>query len=229
MQKLVLPHVILPSEFITLLKSNLTTVTTAGPIFDVLRPNQALYMVLEKAFKEFDDGRGLEKTMVALGWSNFRDRMGSLYIYKKIHGHYPKMTSMELVDELKDLEVLFSNHSVHGYSRVFLLGFYLKLANIQIQQRSFNKFLEVKIPEDLGTFLKLSQGRSEKIDWLILITMHLLQGLGDKLLMNSLVAGKKFEELYQLLTPEFRQNMTRNLLAYGTSIQEPDIFLYEKI
>src|SRR6478736_2306316 len=104
MQKLILPHVILPAEFINLLKTNLPVSTSSAPIFDQIRPNGALYIVLEKAFKEFDDGRGLEKTMVALGWSNFRERMASLYVYKAIHGEFPMMTSMELVEDIKYLE-----------------------------------------------------------------------------------------------------------------------------
>lgn len=229
MQKLHLPHVILPSEFVTLLKSNLSVTTSPAPIFDVIRPNQAIYLTLEKAFKEFDDGRGLEKTMIALGWSNFRDRMASIYIYKAIHGQYPKSTSMDLVDDIKQLETRFTNHSVTSFSRVFLLGFYLRLANLQIQKRENNKFIEIRIPEEIGAFLRLSQGRSEKTDWLILIILHLLNGLGDKLLMNALMQGKKFDELYEMLSPENKKNMLENLLAYGASIQEQDIFLYDKI
>jgi hypothetical protein len=229
MQKLILPHVIMPTEFVSLLKTNLSITTSPAPVFDVIRPNRAIYAILERAFKEFDDGRGVEKTMIALGWSNFRDRMASLYIYKSIYGNFPNNTSMELVEEVKELENRFAGHGVHSLSRTFLLGFYLKLANIQIQKRSNNKFLEIKIPEEIGYFLKLSQGRSEKIDWLILIIVHLLNGLGDKLLMNALASGKKMDDLYNLLTPDYRKVMMDNLLAYGTSIGEPDIFIYDKI
>jgi hypothetical protein len=229
MQMLNLPHVILPAEFVTLLKTNLSVSTSSLPIFELLRPNQAIYQAMERAFKEFDDGRGLEKTMVALGWSNFRERMASLYVYKSIHGKFPISTSMELVEDIKELENRFSGHGVTSLSRTFLLGFYLKLANIQIQHRENNKFKEIKVPEEIDSLLKLVQGRSEKIDWLILILMHLLHGLGDKMLINSLVSGKKIDDLYQLLTPELRKNMMDNLLAYGASIREQDLFIYDKV
>jgi len=229
MHKIQLPHVILPNEFLILLKINVSLSSASEPIFEVIRPNKALFLVLEKAFKEFDDGRGLEKTMVALGWANFRDRMASLYVYKSIYGNYPIKTSMELVEDLKLLELRFSNHSVTSLSRLFMLGFYLKLANIETQRKENNKYIDIKIPDELGPFLKFSQGRTEKIDWLILITMHLLNGLGEKLLMNALVSGKKFSEIYNLMTPENRKDMMENLLAYGASIGEQDIFLYEKI
>jgi hypothetical protein len=229
MQKFQLPYVILPNEFITLLKSNISVTTSPAPVFDVIRPNNAIYMSLEKAFDEFDDGRGLEKTMLALGWSNFRERMGSMYVYKAVHGNYPNKTNMDLVEDIRDLETKFVNHSVNGFSRVFLLGFYLRLANIKTQRRESNPYLEIKIPEEIVSFLRLSQGRSERLDWLILIVMHLQQGLGDKMLMNALISGKKFDDLYAVLSPELKRNMMDNLLAYGASIGEPDVFIYDKI
>lgn len=229
MQKFNLPYVNLPSEFITLLKSNLSVTTSPAPIFDVIRPNKALYLTLEKAFQEFDDGRGLEKTMMALGWSNFRDRTASVYISKFIYGDFPQKTSMDLVEDIKVLEQKYLDHGVHSFSRLFLLGFYLRLANIQIQRREHNHYLEIKVPDEVGPILRLSQGRSEKIDWLILIVMHLLNAFGDKMLTNSLIAGKKFEEMYQLMSPEARKTMSDNLLAYGASIREQEVFLYEKI
>jgi hypothetical protein len=49
------------------------------------------------------------------------------------------------------------------------------------------------------------------------------------MLTNSLVSGKKFQDLYELLSPEARSKMLNNLLAYGASINESEIFLYEKI
>ena len=229
MQKLHLPYVILPAEFLTLLKTNLSVTASPAPIFDVIRPNKSLYHTLEKAFKEFDDGRGLEKTMMALGWSNFRDRLASIFIHKTIYGDYPLQSNMELVEDIKSFEAKYVDYGVHSYSRLFLLGFYLRMANIQTQRRMNNQFLELKVPDHLGSILRLSQGRSERVDWLILIIMHLSDALGEKMLMNALVSGKKFEELYELMSTEAKMKMSDNLLAYGSSIREPDVFLYDKI
>lgn len=229
MIKLHFPFVVMPQEFITLLKSNLPATTPPGPVFDIIKPNRALFSILENAFKEFDDGRGVEKVMTALGWSNFRERMASIYIYKSMHGDYPSKTDMELVDDIKDMETRFSDHSVTSFARLFMLGFYLKLANISIQRREDNKFLEIRIPLEIGSLLKLSQGRSERIDWLILILLHLNSSLGEKMLMNNLIAGKKFEDLYSLMPKDAQELMNQNLLAYGASIQEGDVFLYERV
>src|SRR5688572_25717135 len=115
MIKLQLPYVNMPQEFVTLLKSNLQVTTSPAPVFDVIRPNKALYSILEKAFKEFDDGRGLEKVLMALGWANFRDRMAGVFIYKKIFGDFPSRTDMELVEEIKQTEMRFADHTVNSY------------------------------------------------------------------------------------------------------------------
>lgn len=229
MNKLHLPHVVLPVEFITLLKTNLSVTTSPAPVFDILRHNQALYLSMELAFKEFDDGRGLEKTMLALGWPNFRERLASMYIYKAIHGTFPLHTNMELVENISSLEARFVNHSIHGVSRIFLLGFYLHLANIQIQRRENNKYLEIRIPSEVDHLLKLSMGRSEKLDWLVLILMHLVNGLGEKIVANSIASGKKMEDLYVLMGTDARKLMLDNLLAYGASINEQDMFVYDKV
>lgn len=219
----------MPPEFVTLLKSNISISTSPAPVFDIIRPNKALFSILETAFKEFDDGRGVEKVLTALGWANFRDRMASIYVYKTMYGDYPSKTDMELVEEVKAIETRFIDHSVSSLSRLFLLGFYLKLANLKLQDQADNKFLEIKLPQDLDVFLKLSQGRSERIDWLLLILMHLNASLGEKMLLNNLIAGRKFEELYALMPKDSQEVMNQNLLAYGASILESDVFLYDKV
>ena len=229
MIRLNLPFIKLPTEFITLLKSNVVVNTSPAPVFDIVGKNSSLMMLLTKAFKEFDDSRGLEKILLALGWSSFRERIASVYIYKALNGSYPEQTYMDLVEDIKKFETKFSDHGVTSISRLFLLGFYLKLASIELGKKKINSLGEVKVSDDVIQFLNVSEGRSERIDWLILILMHLNASLGEKMLLNSLNAGKKFEELYNLMPKDSQEVMCHNLLAYGASIQEEDVFLYGKI
>ncbi|HXH76506.1 MAG TPA: hypothetical protein VNJ08_16160 [Bacteriovoracaceae bacterium] len=224
-----LPYIKMPAEFISLLKSNLAVVTSTSTVFDVLRPNRALYRILEIAFQEFDDGRGLEKLLTALGWSNFRDRMASIYVYKSIFGEFPTKSNMDLVEDMKNLESTFINHGVNGYSRLFMLGFYIRLANIQQQAIIDGSAAEIRIPVEIGKLLNLSEGRTEKLDWLILIVIHLVASLGEKTVIDVISGGKKFNDLYPLMPVTDREHMYKNLLAYGASINEPDFFLYERV
>ena len=229
MIKLHLPFVNLPHEFVALLKANHTVTNSPALIVDVIRPNKALVFILETAFKDFDSSRGLEKVIMVLGWANFRERMASVYVYKSLYGDFPSKTDMELVDDIKLTESRYTDHSVNSYSRLFLLGLYLKLANLEIQHGEENKFTEIKLPADLGDLLSLSEGRSERIDWLILLLLHLQSALGEKQLMEYLIEGKKFDELYLLMSKDDQTIMANNLMAYGASIRESDVFLYEKV
>lgn len=230
MSEFVLPYVNLPEEFITLLKSNLATVTTPSPVFDLIRKNRGLYQMLETTFHDLDDGRGIEKTMVALTWHNFRNRMASLYISKAIYGKFPAKTDLSLVEDLISFENNFTGSGVHSNSRIFMLAFYIKLAQLKIQKNTEPPFVDLNIPhKSLTQILKQSQGRSEKTDWLILVTLHFLQGMGETGLSQAIIAGRSFDDIYDMLTPGFRRRMHDNLLTYGSSVGEPDIFVYEKI
>jgi hypothetical protein len=229
MKKLLFPHVILPKELTQLLKSNLNA-NNSGAIFEILKSNRGLFEVLDVAFKEFNDGRGIEKTMVALGWANFRDRFASLYVYKAIHGKFPTRTDMGLIEDIQRLENRFAEMSVSGHSRAFLLGLYLKLAQIRVQELEKNKFIEYQLPVDIiVSLLKISQARAEKIDWVILMVHHFIEALGEKMLANALVNEKSFDEIYELMDESDKRHMHDNFLSYGMSIFEPEIFLYEKI
>ncbi len=229
MKKLHFPHVVLPKELVQLLKSN-QNANSAGPVFEILKSNRGLYEVLDVAFKEFNDGRGLEKTMVALGWANFRDRFASLYIYKAIHGNFPAKTDMGLVEDIQRFENTFSEMSVSGHSRAFLLGFYMKLAQIRTQELEKNKFLEYQLPIELiVSLLRISPARAERIDWVILMIHHFNESIGDKMLANALMSEKTFDQIYALMDDSDQRRMHDNFISYGMSINEPEIFLYEKI
>ena len=49
------------------------------------------------------------------------------------------------------------------------------------------------------------------------------------MLVSHLIAGKKFEEMYSLMSKDDQAIMCQNLMAYSASIEEPDMFLYEKV
>ncbi len=224
-----LPHVILPAELLNLLKLNLPTNVAPETILQTISANPAVQLLLERTMTEFHGGRSLEKALTALGWPGFRDRFASLYIYKTIHGIYPTLTYLDLVDEVRTLEVRFGPYGTSGNSRVFLLGLYLKLSNLKLLNEASGKFLELRIPVEVDGLLKHTQGRSEKLDWVLLIVTHLLEGLGETMLSRALAAGEPMDAIYPLLSTTHREWMFKNLLTYGASIREPDMFLDDRI
>ena len=228
MQALHFPYVHLPPELVSLLKMNLSGMNFSEEIFSRILQNRPLAMLIESTFPEFFDSKKIDKMIVAVGWNGFRDRLTSLYVIKAQTGSFPKAVETLSVGDISDFHERLVHFGVSGYSRAYLLGLYLKLANIS-QQKLTGKRSQLVIPADIDVFLRLSQKRSEKIDFLIIILCHLYYGLGDKLLLNSLASGKSFDVLYDLLNPDYKKQMSDNLLAYSASIGEPDIFLYGKV
>jgi hypothetical protein len=222
-----LPFLILPEEFIHLLKSN--HITALPSIIDTIHANKALCHILEGAFKEFNTQKGVEGILNSLGIENFRDRVASIYIYKSIYGTYPNQTNLDLVEGIKNFEGRFQNYSIHGHGRLFLLGFYLELANLKIQHELGERAQELSIPNSIEECLKLSQGRSHLIDLQILLLTHFSLALGEQEVLERLKRKEGFDIFYQHLSSGARDQMAKNMLAYGASIQAPDIFLYEKV
>lgn len=229
MDKVIFPYVNLPKEFTTLLKKNSSHLSQSSEVVNAFKSQKAIFGVLETSLSEFDEGQGLEKVFLALGWSGFRDRLASIYISKTIYGDFPRKSNLELIEDIKQFEARLEGHSVNSSSRLFLLGLYLKLANYELQIQEDNRFFEIKIPANVDEVLNLSQVKSDKIDWLILIIYHLQLALGEKMLTNCILNGKNFNDIYELLSINEKEVMARNLLAYGASIQDSELFLFEKV
>lgn len=217
----------MPQEFVILLKTNLGGTPKPADVFKILKSNPALMMVMERAFAEFDDGRGIEKVMSALGWLSFKDRLSSLYISKSLFGKYSQKTDLEIIEEIKAFERHYQQFEVSSYSRLFLLGFYIRLANIRNYTLKAGEV--IRIPAAVSNILSVQEGRAERIDWLILIITHLLMSLDESLIINHLGQQKKIDQLYELMSATDRQLMFDNLLSYGASIGEQDFVLYAKI
>ncbi len=221
-----LPAIVLPSEFVALLKSN--NAGHASALRTNLVNSPGLGMVLERAFSEFDEHHiGLEKVMDLLGWAHFRDRMASVYVFKTLHGSFPAKTDMQLVEDIVQLESRFSERAPSGDSRLFLLGLYLKLVNLS--RLSDAPEQSITIPASVEKVLLLSQVRTERLDWLLLLCWHLGEFLGTQELIQAINAHTPWPALYARLSDEQRFQLVSNLLSYGASIQEEDPFLYERI
>jgi hypothetical protein len=223
-----LSTVVLPQEFLIMLKESNATQRLLK-ISTILHSSTALSMVLEKCFAEIDEHKiGVEKMVHTLGWDHFRDRLASVYIYKNLNGVFPDKTDMSLVEAIRSYEKKVWDHSVAENSRAFLLAFYVKMLNMQLSSQS-DEFIPVDIPTGINRILNLSKGRSEKIDWLILIAWHFYEFWGEEALEEKIKSGCRWRELYGYLSKEQQFQLVSNLLAYGASIQDDELFLFERI
>jgi hypothetical protein len=225
------PAVILPADFVLLLKDPAAASTAEeGPVSRLLKSDSALTLVMTRAFAEFDENKkGLLKVFTALGWAHFRDRMASVYLFKAQNGAFPPRTDMALVKEVNALEARFAAWSVTGPSRVFLLGLYLRFCDVLASQLDDMAAMPRVIPPSVDQALALSGARSTRADWLILLCWHMDAYLGSATLLAALKAASSYRDLYRRLTPEQREQLVGNLLAYGASIREEDPFLFERI
>ncbi len=220
-----LPALVMPTEFVGLLKNPVA----AGGVPQMLRGAPGLTMVMERAFKEFDENHmGLEKVSTVLGWAHFRDRMASVYLFKALHGSFPDKTDMDLVEDIRTFETRFADKSLAGNSRLFLLGLYLRFLNTYLSMRE-DGGEEVKVPVSVDRVIAIKQVRTEKPDWLVLLIWHLDLFLGTDELVRLIQANTHWESLYERLTDVQRFTLVSNLLSYGASIQEEDPFLFERI
>ena len=223
-----LPALVLPKEFLTLLKEP-NSAQKSSQIIATLRASPALSMVLEKAFNEFDENKiGLEKISTTLGWDHFRDRMASVYIFKILNSVFPDKTDMDLVEDIKFFEKRFGDKTLAGDSRLFMLGFYLKIFNL-FEMNQDTDVLATKVPASVDKILALSKARTDKADWLVLLTWHLCEFLGEYKLVELVSKATPWPALYALLSDEQKFHLVSNLLSYGASIREDDPFLFERI
>lgn len=226
-----LPAIILPAEFIQLLKDPVAATTGYdAPVSVLLRQNRSLNLILSRAMAEFDENHlGLEKVYGTLGWAHFRDRMASVYLYKAIHGTFPHKTDMGIVEDVSKFEARFRDAALAGTSRLFLLGMYLKFFNIYLSQRDDAPTAAITVPAGVDRAIALTQGRSERPDWLVILCWHFDSFLGTEAFLAALKNGTPYATLYGYLAPAQQLQLVTNLLSYGSSIQESDPFLYERI
>ncbi len=223
-----LPALVLPKEFLTLLKEP-NSAQKSSQIIATLRASPALSMILDIAFKEFDENKiGLEKISTTLGWDHFRDRMASVYIFKILNSVFPDRTDMDLVEDIKLFEKRFGDKTLAGDSRLFMLGFYLKIFNL-FEMNQDTDVQGTKIPQSVDKVLALSKARTDKADWLVLLVWHMSEFLGEYKLIELVSKGTTWPSLYQQLSDEQKFHLVSNLLSYGASIREDDPFLFERI
>lgn len=225
----IFPVVRIPPELTQLLSSELSQGQyTYRSVSSQIYKSKSLTLLVAQMFKDYGEQSNIESIVKRLGWRHFRDRLTSVYVYKALYNQFPQESDIRLVEDLQSFETRFFDYGVDSNSRIFLFGLYLKLAQIELERRGENYKL-LDLPESIEEILELGGASNHNLDWLILITWHMIESLGKKVLKEQIQTDSNFHSIFGLLTPEHRKSIINNLISYGCSIHEPDNFIYEKV
>lgn len=229
---LMLPVFKIPDEINWLFTSYfLNSKKSFSKISDEIYQSPFLKMVVNRVFKEYYKNENLEMMFNAIGWNGFRDRLASIYIYKLEHGQFPDNPQLQYVEEIKKFEQEFEGRAPEGDSRLFMLGFYLKLAQIHLKnehQYTNENFLVIK--PVVTKALSKGMQKSIRLDWLILTLMLLADCLTEEELFNVIDQHHgNFYKILGILNDEKKEYLIENLLAYGASINDNEMFIYDKV
>lgn len=227
-----LPSIRLPIEFVTLASMNLQeTRKDNTQVLDILGDNQGIYLVLEKLFNNNGKTKGLTDALDSMGWNRFREVIVFAYVYHQNVRKFPTQIDLTMIDDVIEFERKFEFITQKNSSRLFLFAFYLKLCDITFEASGRKlpaSFLDVD--EEFIKLLKLGKTKSDNADWLLLICWHLYNFFGfDVLKQNLMTNGLNFSSLYKLVDSDFKRKMSKNFMAYGSSINQMEAFLYEKV
>ena len=216
------PVVNLPDYFTSILKSNMQV---SGQSFATLNTfiysKPALLALVQRIFKDLGTNVDVGKIIKSLGWVGFRNRIANAFLEYELNGFFPEVLDSSLIVDLLNIEEDVKQYEVSGYSRGFLLGFYLKIIEIK---RKKNKQDDFNFDLNFIPFFEFSNSRFPKIDWSYLMILHFNEFLGEKNLKKHLVNKVGFDHIYAELTEDQKNTFAENLLSYGCSIGESDIF-----
>jgi hypothetical protein len=221
------PYVSLPEHFTRLLVSNIHHSTYSNANLDLyLNENRELNIFFKKYFTDIDRDGFISKILSVTGWIGIRNRLAAVYLEYAITGFFPDVANLALINDLISLENKLRHYTSTGYSRSFLLGFYVKMSLIQNQKKeNVDSYTPLIIKDEHLNYMKFSKTKSIRIDWLILQLVQFDFFLGQERMSSLLASGTSHEALFSMLLNNEQQLMMENCLRYGASINDTEFFL----
>ncbi len=204
---------------------------TFSTLYDVVEGDPFLSILVKEVFKDYLKKGGMLNMLSALGWEGFRNRLAEAYLH---HMRYKKLPNSVVINEIQDVidfekryDFLFSEHN----SRAFLLGFYLKTAQIYLEENNqFYDYDFLFVPVEVDEILILGKSKSMMPDWLIVTVWSLFKLYGkDKTV--ELIKNTKgdFQTILNLIGKNDYRKIVEGLLKYGNGINDLQFFIGEKV
>lgn len=224
------PNILLPEEFTSILKNDFPSNLKLTEFIRIqVRTSSSFKFLVNKLFQDIDQMGRIDPIIRSVGWHGFRDRIASAYIEHGLVREFSERSNLEHLEDIKSMEVELLDLELAGSSRIFLLGFFLKLCRIHNQTyQNREGFDLLVIPGELIQTFKHSRIRSYRPDIILISLWHIFSFLGYKE-FNSIVFEKKFgiEQVIELLDSDQKSIFMSNLLTYLNAINEKDLFTEE--
>ncbi|MBY0416222.1 MAG: hypothetical protein K2Q18_18760 [Bdellovibrionales bacterium] len=220
------PYVSLPEYYVRLLSTNIQHSTHMNNSLEMyINDNKDLNALVKKIFRDIDPDGFLGKIISISGWHGIRNRLAALFLEHAMTGKFPETANLNLVTDLVSVENKLRHFTPAGFNRAFLLAFYAKMSLIQIKMMSDSRELSPLIIKDEHIdYMKLSKAKSPRIDWLMLQLIQFEHFLGHERLHGLLQNETRYADMFSLLSRQEQTQMMNNLMVYGSSIFDNDIF-----
>jgi hypothetical protein len=230
--KITFPIVYIPEGMTWLLETHFNNSKKSNSaITDAIFSNPFIKIQISKLFKQYMKESSIDSLVASLGWKGLRDRLASMYLYHFENGVFPNLLSTDNVEDITEFENKFTTAFPDGNSRVFVLGMFFKFCDISIRKddpENLNSYLSVS--DTLLKIIRLGEQKVVKPDWLILTLIHLESYLGADVLYDLVEKNNgNFYNFFGMLNENQKEEMVQNLLRYGASINEDEMFLFEKV
>jgi len=211
-----LSFVNLPREIVHLCKLDMNSSDVKKNIENILKKNHFIKMILEEDLQ-------------TLGTQDLRNRLAGLYLEKLFTHHYGTFSYEDLLDDLKRIEDHFHRFSINGFSRLFLLGLFIRMHNIQILGEDKGVLSHFELHPKIIDLLKISKVKIERIDYLVLFLHHLIEEISFEESLKLIESKLSFNEIFNRLEVQAQRMIHHNLLSYSSSIFEPEFYIYDKV
>lgn len=236
MKELYLPYIKLPKSFTRLLKTHfkgINPVTENRPIMDAMNEDKGFGFIVNNCLKEYSQDKSLESALSMVGWKYLRERLASVYFYFLSKQKYDWEIEVEAIDDILEFEETFIDSTFDSLSRLFMLAYYLKIVDVKYNgldgmadqgQGILNDSLYLKDIIFSGAV------KHERADYVVLGAFLLKNYMDEADLIKFFSQNKmSYDKVLSFLSPQQQANILNNLLNYSMSVEDYDMFYYEKI
>jgi len=187
-------------------------------------------LFFSRIFEAEHRDKDLKTQMGSYGVKGIRDRLTSHYLFYLTEGSWAKAPDLSYTLEVQQFEERFSEFSNEWDSRVFMLGCYLRMKDLQLSKLEEPDEYEINISLDLDEVLTHGKAKIEKLDWLIITLKSLLKFTTKEKIITWLNSeSENFYDIVNTLEVSEQKTFLNDLLLYGNAIGDQEFFVFNKV